>query len=126
MSALSSAKATLLLCLLCAALLSRTALADAIRIDTPQRGSVVYDISGNVFVEAEMAEADLGPDMRFRLLIDGRRMVRDSYLPVFHLYDVPEGRHWMQIVIVDRHGEYLEGSDLHPFTMIHGAGPYDD
>ncbi len=118
-------KALFLACVLCTVLIARPASADAIRIDTPQRGSVVYDIGGNLFVEAELAEADLAPDMRFRLLIDGRRVVRDSYVPIFRIYDVPEGRHWMQMVIVDRHGEVLEGSDLHPFTMIHEAGPYD-
>jgi len=125
-STLTSTLPRLCVALVCLALLSGNALADAIRIDTPQRGAVVYDISGNLFVEAELAEADLQPDMRFRLLIDGERAARDGYVPVFRLYDVPAGEHWMQMLIVDRHGEVLERSDPHTFTMVHGAGPYDD
>lgn len=106
--------------------LSQHANADAIRIDTPQADAVVYDISGDLFVEAELAEADSAPDMRFRLEMDGRRVTRDSYVPVFKLRDVPEGRHRLEVLIVDRDGRVLERSAPVPFAMVHDAGPYED
>lgn len=108
------------------ALLPGPEMADTIRIDRPHRGAVIYDVSGNLFVEAELAQADPGSGMRFRLLIDGRCVARDSFLPVFLLYDVPAGRHCMQVLIVDRHGEVMERSRPHPFTMDLETNPYEE
>lgn len=104
-------------------LLSLCAHADAIRIDRPHTGAVVHDVSGTLFVEAELGETMSAPDMRFRLLMDGVPVTRDSYLPVYTLRDVPEGRHWLEILIVDRSGRVLERSTPVSFEMVHEAGP---
>lgn len=109
-----------------AILASGLSFADGIRIDRPQEGEVVYDISGNLFVEAELAEIDASPDMRFRLLMDGRPITPDGYVTVFPLDDVPPGPHVLHAQIVDPSGKVMHTSDPVGFVMRRTPGPSDD
>jgi len=97
--------------------------AAAIRIEQPLPDTAVYDLSGHLFVQAQLSAVDVVPEMRFRLLLDGRRTGRDSFVPIFELYDVPQGRHVLQVQIVGRGGQVMSRSELVGFRMVHGVGP---
>jgi hypothetical protein len=104
----------LLLIGLMAALASNAA---GIRVDVPEDGAVVYDVNGKLFVDVELAQTELWPDLRFRLLMDGEPVSDIKYVPVFHLRDVPAGDHLLIAQVLDAHGNVLQTSEPVRFTM---------
>jgi hypothetical protein len=84
---------------------------------------VVEDVSGSVFVDVELGESDLQPDMRFRLKMDGRPVTPIAYVPVFRLHDVSTGPHVLEALIVDPQGKVLQKSAPIRFRMVRKPGP---
>lgn len=107
---------------LTAALIAISASATDVRITSPQNGDVIRDLSGSLFVEVSLGERDLKPDMRFRLLMDGRPVTPVAYVPVFRLHDVPPGQHELRAQIVDQQGDVMLTSEPVRFRMLREAG----